>query len=68
MDNLNPSWVKSFDIQYNFEKREQFRIDLYDVDDTANIQNLNGHDYVGNLEFSVHEVVTQRDQTLERPL
>ena len=22
MDNLNPNWVKSFDVQYNFEKRE----------------------------------------------
>lgn len=37
MDNLNPSWVKSFDVQYNFEKREMFRIDIYDVDDTANV-------------------------------
>ena len=61
MDNLSPSWVKSFDVQYNFEKRENYRVDIYDVDDTANVQNLSGHDYIGYLEFSVHEVVTQRD-------
>ena len=68
MDNLNPSWVKSFDVQYNFEKRENYRCDIYDVDDQNNVQNLQGHDYVGYLEFTVHEIVTQRDQTLERPL
>ena len=68
MDNLNPSWVKSFDVQYNFEKREQYRLDMYDVNDTNNVSNLQGHDYIGFLEFSVHEIVTRRDQTLERPL
>lgn len=26
------------------------------------------HDYVGGLEFTLHEVVTQRDQTLQAPL
>ena len=68
MDNLNPTWVKSFDVQYHFEKREQFKAEVYDVDDTNNVKNLAGHDFVGAIEFSVHEVVTCRDQTLERPL
>lgn len=68
MDNLNPAWVKSFDVQYHFERREQFKVEVYDVDDTNNVNNLAGHDFVGSFEFSVHEVVTCRDQTLERPL
>jgi len=37
MDNLNPQWVKQFDVQYNFEVREQYKIDIYDVDDFDNI-------------------------------
>ena len=61
MDNLNPAWVKSFDVQYHFEKRELYKVDVYDVDDTANLNNIAGHDYVGSLEFTVHEVVTSRD-------
>ena len=68
MDNLNPAWVKSFDVQYHFEQRETYKVDIYDVDDEKNIMNFAGHDYVGSLEFSVHEVVTSRDQTLIRPL
>ena len=68
MDNLSPTWVKSFDVQYHFERREQYKVEVYDVDDENNLNNFAGHDFVGSLEFSVHEVVTCRDQTLERPL
>lgn len=68
MDSLSPEWVKQFDVQYNFEVREQYKIDVYDVDDFNNLNAFDGHDYVGGIEFSLHEVVTQRDQTLERQL
>ena len=61
MDNLSPSWVKSFDVQYNFEKREQYKVEVYDVDDESNLANFAGHDFAGSLEFSIHEVVTARD-------
>ena len=30
--------------------------------------NFAGHDYVGGLEFSLHDVVPARDQTLAKPL
>ena len=68
MDNLAPAWVKSFDVQYHFEKRENFKVEVYDVDDMNNLNNFAGHDTVRSVEFSVHEVVTSRDQTLERQL
>ena len=68
MDNLSPQWVKSFDVQYNFEVRENYKIDIYDVDDFNNLQKFESHDFVGSVEFTLHEVVTQRDQTLARPL
>lgn len=41
---------------------------MYDVDDFQNLLKLEGHDFVGGLEFTLHEVVTARDQLLERPL
>ena len=68
MDNLNPSWVTSFDVQYNFERRELYKVDVYDIDDTSRLTNFSGHDYAGSLEFSIHEVVTARDQTLVKNL
>ena len=68
MDNLNPEWVKQIDVQYNFEVREIYKVEVYDIDDFNNLNNFSSHDHVGSLEFSLHEVVTQRDQTLSRPL
>lgn len=37
MDSLSPQWVRQFDVQYNFEVREQYKIDVYDVDDFNNL-------------------------------
>ena len=67
-DNLAPQWVKSFDVQYKFEQRENYKVEVYDVDDMNNLHALEKHDYVGCLEFALHEVVTARDQILDRPL
>lgn len=68
MDSLDPVWVKSFDVQYNFEIRESYKVEVYDIDDHTNLNNFAGHDYVGGLEFTLHEVVTAREQCFERPL
>eukprot|EP00351_Strombidinopsis_sp_SopsisLIS2011_P002211 CAMPEP_0116880402 /NCGR_PEP_ID=MMETSP0463-20121206/12327_1 /TAXON_ID=181622 /ORGANISM="Strombidinopsis sp, Strain SopsisLIS2011" /LENGTH=76 /DNA_ID=CAMNT_0004530937 /DNA_START=300 /DNA_END=530 /DNA_ORIENTATION=- len=68
MDSLEPKWVKSFDVQYHFEKRETYKVDVYDIDDFNNLDAYDNHDYVGGLEFALHEVVTARDQTLTKPL
>lgn len=32
------------------------------------MQNLKQHDFIGELEFALHEVVTSRDQTLSKML
>ena len=61
MDNLSPSWVKSFDVQYHFEKREYYKAVVYDVEDFKNPNNYDAHDLVGQVEFALHEVVTARD-------
>jgi len=31
-------------------------------------QDLSKHDFIGSLEFQLHEVVTSRDQTMMKPL
>jgi hypothetical protein len=61
MDNLDPKWVTSFEVPYHFEKREYYKVEVYDIDDFNNLQNYSGHDKVGTLEFALHEVVTSRD-------
>ncbi len=58
MDNLNPRFIKSFAVEYHFEERQRFKVKVFDVDDfTANAA-LSSHDFVGELEFQLHEVVT----------
>jgi hypothetical protein len=41
---------------------------VYDSDDDRNLQNLQKHDFIGELEFSLHEIVTTRDQSMTKPL
>ena len=66
MDNLNPKWVKNFEVPYHFEKREYYRVVIYDIDDFNRLDNYSGHDLVGQVEFAIHEVVTAANQTLEK--
>jgi len=68
MDSLDPVWVKAFDVQYHFEQRDNYKVEVYDVDDFNNVNNFASHDHVGTLQFALHEVVTARDQTLEKHL
>ena len=67
-DNLNPKWVKSFDVPYHFERREYYKVVVYDIEDRNRLDNLAVHDLVGELQFALHEVVTARDQTLIKDL
>ena len=67
MDNLNPKFVTSFSVEYRFEEKQRFRIKAYDIDDFSDNAPLANHDYIGEVEFLLHEVVTSRDQTLKRP-
>lgn len=68
MDNLAPQWVKNFEVAYHFEKREYYKVVVYDIDDFNNLNNFDGHDLVGSVEFAIHEVVTSANQTLEKRL
>ena len=67
-DNLSPHWVTKVPVQYNFEKNDQFRIEVYDIDDNTQINNTKAHDPLGHLEFTLHEVVTCIDQIMKKQL
>lgn len=41
---------------------------VYDVDDFVNIHNFGNHDLVGELLFTLHEIVTAKDQIFVKPI
>ena len=68
-DNLNPKWVTKIMIDFHFEQSEKFKVQVYDSDnDKQQVSNLDAHDYIGELQLSMHEVVSARDQMLNKPL
>ena len=48
-DTMDPKWVKSFEVQYHFEKREYYKAVVYDVEDFNNPNNLDTHDLAGEI-------------------
>ena len=68
-DNLSPAWVKKIQVDFHFEQQEQYKVEVYDSDDDSQqVQDLSKHDFIGYLEFQLHEVNTARDQKLTKPL
>lgn len=65
---MSPQWVQKVSVQYNFERNDQFRIEVYDIDDDTNINDTKAHDPLGHLEFTLHEIVTCVDQTMTKRL
>ncbi|KAM9705303.1 copine-8-like [Menidia menidia] len=63
---LNPDFVKKFILDYFFEERQNLRFDLYDVD--SNSANLSKHDFLGQAQCSLGEVVGSLGSRLEKPL
>ena len=68
MDNLNPRFITSFVLDYQFEARQRLKLKVYDVDDFSAKASLEGHDFVGETELFLHEVVTAPEQQLKRQL
>ena len=62
-DNLNPHFVTNFDVDYMFEENQQFLVEAYDIDDESQPNNLQAQEYIGSVEFQMHQVVTALDQT-----
>ena len=65
---MNPRFITSFVVDYHFESKQRIKVAVYDVDDFANNASLEGHDFVGEVELFLHEIVTAPEQQLKRQI
>ncbi|XP_029017968.1 copine-8 [Betta splendens] len=63
---LNPDFVGKFMLDYFFEERQNLRFDLYDVDSKS--ANLSKHDFLGQANCTLGEVVGSVGSRLEKAL
>ncbi|XP_008314134.1 copine-8 [Cynoglossus semilaevis] len=63
---LNPDFVRKFILDYFFEERQNLRFDLYDVDSKS--ANLSKHDFLGQAQCTLGEVVGSLGGRLEKAL
>lgn len=52
-NDLNPDFAKSFTVEFIFETRQRFKVEVVDVD---NFSDLSG-DYIGSAEFELADIV-----------
>lgn len=57
-DNLNPNFAKSFIMDYVFEKRQDIRLEVVDIDGPGKF------DYIGHVETTIGAIVGARNQTV----
>ncbi|CAH1784993.1 unnamed protein product [Owenia fusiformis] len=55
-NNLNPDFVKKFQMEYFFEESQKIKFEIYDVDSKS--RDLSKHDFLGKMECTLGEVVT----------
>ena len=67
-DCLSPKFIKNFQVEYRFEERQRFKFQVYGVDDFDQAGPVEGHNFIGELEFMLHEAVTSKNQTFRRGL
>ena len=56
-DDLNPNFIKGFQIEYKFEERQIIKFDIYDVDDFNEDAPLAEQEFIGQAKFELHEIV-----------
>jgi len=55
-------------VQYNFERNDDYKVEVYNIDDMSQINNPAALDSLGYLQFTLHEIVTSADQLMKKPL
>ncbi|KAL6048086.1 Copine IVb [Balamuthia mandrillaris] len=65
-DTLNPKFVKSFVMEYHFEKIQKLLFKVYDIDHEN--APLSKQDYIGYAVFRLGELMTAKGQTISRTL
>ena len=53
IDDLNPSWKKTFTIEYRFEETQPIKVEIYDWDEVIESQEL-----IGRLETTLAAIVS----------
>ena len=57
-DNLNPDWQDDIVVDYFFEEKQKFRVEVYDKDSSS--AKLKKHDFLGKCEGTIAEVVAAK--------
>jgi len=65
-NNLNPAWQTKFVLEYKFESRQELKLEVYDSDGDST--NLKDHDFIGECECSLGEIVSAQGRGLVRRL
>lgn len=64
----SPKFITSFAVQYCFEKKQRFRLDVYDFSNMPDVPLLVRHSIIGSAVFNIHEVVCSPTQSITRSL
>jgi len=63
---LEPHWAKKFVLDFQFEKRQMIKVEVYDSD--SNSSKLTDHDFIGSCVCSLGEVLVAQGKGDTRPL
>jgi len=66
LDCLSPRWGKKFVIDYCFEQRQLLKFCIYDIDSGS--AKLGDHDFLGEVECSLGEIMAQQSKGFVRKL
>ena len=65
-DNLNPDWQDDIVVDYFFEEKQKFRVEVYDKDSSSS--KLKKHDFLGKCEGTIAEIIAAKHGKKTFPL
>jgi len=66
LDCLSPRWGRKFVMDYRFEERQVLKFCVYDIDSSST--KLDDHDFLGDVECSLGEIMAQQSKGFVRKL
>ena len=60
-DNLNPKWIKSFDVEYGISNISSYKVKIYDIDNPSKLNDLSQHEFMSEIDFKLPELVKAKD-------
>ena len=55
-------FAKTFTLEYYFEEVQRLKVEVYDVDSVRFISDLKRHDFIGEVELTLAEIVSAGQQ------